>query len=150
MTVQARQNIDNRPFLLSGCPLVDQNATLLQDAGRTTVLAYGTVMVKVAASQKWEPFTDETATDGTAIPLGIFVGHEVAAADLVAGDVLQQAIWVGGNITLDGEQLVIENSKTLATVITVGTTLLVSVRDFLKWAGIHVEETIAISEPENT
>ncbi len=150
MGVQVRLNNSNTPFILFGNGLADHDATLLQDAGRgTTALIYGTVMAKVAASQKWVPFTDETATNGTAIPLGIMVSGDVTGAALVAGDVIDQAILVGGGVTVDASQLTIENSKLLTTVVTIGTTMLVTVRDLLAMAGIFIEGTVAISASEN-
>jgi hypothetical protein len=149
MPVQNRQDYENVAFIRSGISLIKDNETLLQDAGRSVPLAYGTVMAKVAATQKWVPFTDETAVNGTAIPQGIYTGQEVAAADLVAGDVVGAAILVGAACTVDVEQLTIENSKTLGTVITVGTTSLLTVRDYLAARGIFVESTVDVDEFEN-
>lgn len=149
MSVQVRSNNTNKPFILSGNSLIRNNQTILQDAGRTAVLAPLTVMSKVAASGKWVPFTDETATNGAAIPQGIYLGPEIAAADLVAGDVIAETILVGDAI-IDTEQLIFdEGSKTLSTVITVGTTDLRTSQDHLANRGIFVESTIDISAPEN-
>jgi hypothetical protein len=129
------------------------NAVLDQDGGRSAPLVYGTVMAKVAATQQWVPFTSATATDGSAIPLGIFVGEDVPAADLVAGDVTDQPILIGGQVMVDQTQLVIENSLTLATVIepsdATNTYFVQTVKDYLANVGIWVESTIAISAAEN-
>jgi hypothetical protein len=109
-------------------------------------------MSKVAASQKWVPFTDETATDGTAIPQGIFLGDDVPAADLVAGDVVDQSILVG-NALYDLAQLVIENSKLLTTVIlaTGGADNVFTqvVSDYLENKGLFAESTVDIAGFEN-
>jgi len=148
MTVQIRADYANVAFIRSGLGLTKQDETLLTDAGRTTPLLYGTLMAKVAASQKWVPFTDETATNGSAIPQGVYVGDEVTAASLVAGDVEDASILVGDAI-LDGNQIVIENSKTLVTVVTVGTTDLRTVEDHLANRGLFIEDTIDIDEFEN-
>jgi hypothetical protein len=150
MTVQVRGDLDTRNFVLFSYPSRRQDqATIAQDAGRSAVLAPYTLMAKVAASGKWVPFTDETATDGSAIPQGIYVGDEIAAADIVAGDVEDVPIITFG-IDFDEDMLVIENSKTLATVITVGTTDLRAVRDVLKEQTLIAKSTITISEQENT
>lgn len=150
MSVQTSQNNNLVPFIRSGNTLAKQNETLLQDAGRAIPLAPFTLMSKVAASQKWVPYTDETAVNGTAIPQGIYLGASITAADIVAGDVEDLQILVGGAAcTVDKNQLVIENSKLLTTVITVGTTDLRTVEDHLKNVGIFVEDTIDISEFEN-
>jgi len=151
MTVQSRVDNTNFPFILSGSALKKGGQVLLQDAGRAIPLAFGTLMAKVAASGKWVPFTDETATNGAAIPQGIYVGEEIAAADIVAGDIPDLEIIIGGGaITVDSQQVVIESSKLLTTVITVGTTDLRTVEDHMKNVGIFFELTIDIDELENT
>ena len=149
MTVQASGSNLNFPFVLSGDSLIKDTETLLQDAGRSAVLAFGTLMAKVAASGKWVPLTDETATDGTATARGIYLGDEVAAADLVAGDVVGAPILVGSACTIDSQQLTIENSKTLATVVGAATVNARTVEDDLASFGIFVESTIDIDELEN-
>lgn len=148
MSVQNSLNIANVPFILSGNALSRQDAVIAQDAGRVAVLAPFTLMAKVAATQLWTPFISEIATNGTAHPQGIYVGDEIAAADLVAGDVTDAFILLGDAI-VDTSMLVIEAAKTLDTVITVGTTDLRTVRDHLACRGIFVEETIEISSFEN-
>lgn len=150
MAVSVRLDNVNAPFILGGYPYTDQVAVLSQDGARATVLAFGTVMAKIAATQKWEPFTNAAAIDGTAIPLGIYVGDDVLAATLVAGDVTDAAILVGGGgVLVDVNQLTIENSLTLATVIAAGAIAAQTVRDFLANIGIFVENTVATSAAEN-
>ncbi len=149
MTVQVSTNNSSVPFVRAGDSLYRDSETLLQDAGRTTPLVCGTLMAKVAASQKWVPFTDETATDGTAIPQGIYIGPDITAAAIVAGDVVDLPILVGATVIIDEDQLVIENSKTVNTVITVGTTDLRTVMDRLAARGIFLQATVDITEFEN-
>jgi hypothetical protein len=149
MSVQVRTDISSEPFIRAGRSLTRDSQIILQDAGRTENLLSRTLMAKVAATQKWVPFTDETATNGTAIPQGVYLGDDIAFADIVAGDVTDLAILVGDAI-LDATQLVIENSLTVDTVITVGATDLRTVRDRMAGRGIFIEDTIAITEFENT
>jgi len=147
-----QESIDNAnvPFIQGGNAFSRDDQVLLTDAGRTTVLAQFTLLAKVAASQKWVPFTNEAATNGTAIPQGIYLGDDITAADIVAGDIADLQVLVGGDgVPVDVNQLVIENSKTLDTVITVGTTDLRTVRDHLANRGIFIEETVDISSFEN-
>lgn len=148
MSVQASIQNKNLAFILSGLALSRPDAIILQDAGRGAVaLVFGTLMAKVAASQKWVPFTDETATNGTARPQGIYIGADVTGAALVAGDVIDSSILVGDAV-VDLNQIVIENSKTLDTIIGA----LVeqrTVRDELAFRGIFVEDTVNISSFEN-
>lgn len=149
MTVQVSINNSNTPFVLSGCALSRDDQVLLTDAGRTTPLEPFTLLAKVAATGKWVPFTSEVATNGTAIVQGIYIGESIAAADIVAGDIADLNVLLGGSITVDVDQVIIENSKTLDTVVTVGTTDLRTVRDHLANRGIFVEETVDISSFEN-
>lgn len=149
MSIQSSINNNTIPFIRFAYPgAIDNAAVILQDAGRATPLAPYTLMTKVAATQKWVPFTDETATDGTAIPQGIYVGPSIAAASIVAGDVTDNQILVGAAF-IDEAQLIIENSKTLATVINAtggaDNINIKTVRDYLADKGIFVEATVDIS-----
>lgn len=148
MNVQA--SIQNKilAFVLAGLNLTRNDAVIVQDAGRTADLLFGTVMAKVAATQKWTPFILETATDGTANPQGIYLGPDIAFADIVAGDVVDIAICVGDAV-VDLNQLVIEDSKTLDTIIGVTSVNARTVRDQLAFRGIFAEDTINISSFEN-
>lgn len=156
MAVQVKLDNTTVPFIKFGIGAALHNATLLQDAGRVIPLAPNTLMAKVAASQKWVPFTDETAVDGSAIPQGIYMGPEIAAADLVAGDVVDAMILVGAGVFVDKNLLVIENSKLLTTVInsnlagtgTATPIFVQTVEDYLNNKGIFIEDTVDISSYE--
>lgn len=145
MGVQTRTDYTNQPFILSGDALAKETETFLQDAGRTTTLARYTLVSKISASGKWVPFTDETASNGSEFPAGIIMA-DIASAELVAGDVVNVPVIVGSDITIDRSQLVIENSKTLATVITSSG---LTVEDELQRRGIYVESTRAVDDFEN-
>lgn len=149
MSVQAFSQNKNLAFILSGCALSRPDAVILQDAGRGSVsLVFGTLMAKVAATQKWVPFTNEAATTGAANPQGIYIGADIAGADLVAGDVIDSPILVGDAI-VDLNQIVIENSKTLDTIIGATSVNARTVRDQLSYRGIFLEDTVNISSFEN-
>jgi hypothetical protein len=109
---------------------------------RNTVMAYD------PATGKWNSFTDETATDGTQFPKGILMA-DLTEAEIVAGDVVDVPILVGGCCTVDVGLLVIENSKTLATVINVPAGINTTVEDELRKIGIFVESGIAVDRLEN-
>ncbi len=147
MAVQVNTNNLTTNLIRGGFAAVKQDQVIIQDAGRgTTALVYGTLMAKISASQKWTPFIDETATDGTAIPQGIYVGGDITGAALVAGDIANAQILSGLSVFLDKNLLTIENSKLLTTVITVGTTDIRNVEDHLLESGMSFEDTIEISE----
>jgi hypothetical protein len=144
MSVQVSQNTANQAFVLMGPALTLEDQTFAQDAVRGADLEPYTVLAKVSASGKWVPFTDETAVDGSDRPLGIST-KKIEQADLVAGDVADQVVYVQIPL-LDKNQLIIENSKTLATVIT---SLKITVEEALRQTNIFVEDTVEIDGYEN-
>lgn len=150
--VQVQTDNSTRPFILESLFLVNRDdQIILQDGGRSTPLLQKTLMAKIVAGGKWVPFTDETATDGTAIPRGIYMGPDILAADIVAGDVPDVLIYTGGFI-MDEDQLIIENSKLLTTIINpsdaTNKIFIQTVRDALESLRIYGKQTIAISEFE--
>jgi len=58
MAVQARRNVDNAAFLLSGELQVKEAETIAQDAGRGIPLAPKTLMSKVPLTGEWYPTQD--------------------------------------------------------------------------------------------
>ncbi len=132
-------------LIRGGTAALKQGQTLLTDAGRSGDLVHNTLMAKRSADAKWIPFTNEASTDGTAIPQGVYVGPDIAEALIKAGDVEDLQILVGSNVAIDQNLLTIENAKTLATIITVGTTDKRSVEDHLAEIGIFMQDTILIS-----
>lgn len=147
--IQVISQQDTRDFYLSGMAISKDQETLLTDAGRVAALAPYTLMAKVLATGKWVPFTDETAIDGTAIPSGVYLGAEIAAATIVAGDVVDLPILVGGDsLVIDENFLVIENSKTLATIIATGTINARNVEQELANKGIFTSESVSITEQQ--
>jgi hypothetical protein len=152
MTVQSQINLDTTPFILkSRDSITEGNATILQDAGRVAALAPYTLMAQISASKKWVPFTDETAVDGSGIPSGIFLSSdiqgEIPAADLVAGDVVDVPILKFG-ADIDEAKLVIENTKTLDTVLAAATVNNQTVREALLKIDIVPTNTIPTSNPQ--
>jgi hypothetical protein len=122
-------------------------ATVVQDAGRSGAMVKHTLMAQVAASGKWTSFTDETATDGTQYPRGILLA-DLTEAEIKAGDVANVPILAEG-VVYDLNQLVIENSKTLATVINVPVNFNHRVDAYLALCGITFQDTIDIDGFEN-
>lgn len=117
MAGQARVNNDLTQFVLAGLPHY-KTGTIAQDAGRSAVLEQYTVMAYDADAGKWVPWTDVDDIVGAHKPRGIYVGPEIAAATLVAGDVTLtgEYMLVGGKgLKIDKNKLVFENSLTLAT-----------------------------------
>lgn len=148
MSVQTRQDNVNFPFIRAGTTYTKESQTVVQDAGRSGAMAKNTVMAYDPATSKWNSFTDETATDGTQFPRGILLAT-LSEAEIKAGDVVNVPILVGGCCTVDLDLLVIENSKTLATVINVPAGLNTTVELELRKLGIFVEAGIAVDRLEN-
>lgn len=149
MALQTRLDVDLTPLIRAGQSAVEQTAILFTDAGRSTPLVFGTLLAKIAATEKYEPFTDETATDGTALPSGIYIGPDIPAADIVAGDVLDIPVLVGNGVYIDENKVTIENSKLMSTVIGAATVNARTVKDQLRWGGIFTLDTVDISSFEN-
>lgn len=147
---QARQDNKNIGFIKSGRFLNTQEALFLQDAGRGVVpLVTNTLVAQIAATGKWVPYTNVAATDGSAVPKGIFIGDDILGADLVAGDVANQVVaLLGDACSFDSDELVLENSVTLADVIGTGVTTTTVGAELAK-IGFISEATVLISEPEN-
>lgn len=148
MSVQNSINNTVIAFILWGVGLLRNDAVIFTDAGRATPLVFGTVMAKIAATGKWVPLTNLAAVDGSALAQGVYVGADIAAADIVAGDVVDVNILVG-EAAVDVTQLVLENSLTLDDVMEAGTVNERMVRDQLAYRSIFAEDTVAISEFEN-
>lgn len=152
MSLQTFLNNSTVPFIRYGLGATDNDAVVFQDAGRSGNLLAGTVMSKIAATGKWVPFTDETAVDGSAIPLGVLMGMDILEADIIAGDVVDIPILVGAGVFIDQNQLVFENSLSLATVIGSAVTapiLVQTAKEYLANVGIRVEDTVDITSFEN-
>jgi len=147
MGVESRQDVTNVAFFLDGSEKYKDNETIAQDAGRSGDMLAKTVMARDPSTKKWVPFTDETAADGTQFPRGI-LKKDIAEADIQAGDVTGVPITIIG-VIVDVQQLVIENSKTLDTVINSPAGINLTVEDKLREVGLVVESTIDIDEFEN-
>jgi len=150
MSVEVRNDVSNVPFIRMGMPAAVQREaeTVAQDAGRTSDMVAKTLMSYDPAAGKWVPFTDETGTDGTQFPRGVLL-KTLAEADIVAGDIDNVPILVGACI-LDRDQLVIENSKTLATVINSPAGVNITVEDHLRTLGLYMESTVDVDGLENS
>jgi hypothetical protein len=108
-------------------------------------------MAKNATTRQWVPFNDLTQTNGESVPRGIYVGDDIAAADLAAGDIEDIPIMVGGCCTLN-DQLVVFDDDTLDANSIVNPTNIEArtVREALmESSGMYLEETINITEYEN-
>ena len=116
MAMQNQLDLSSRPFIIYNYPSNRKKGTIKQNATRATVLKQYTVLGKIAATGLYVPLTSATATDGSAIPAGIYIGEDIAAATLVAGNVTDCPILTSG-ARFDAGQLVIENSLTLNTVV---------------------------------
>lgn len=92
-----------------------------------------------------------TATAGTGgggvnIPRGIYLGGSITAAELVAGDVVNRPILVGGCCTVDSDLIVLENSLAVTDIVVAKDD---NIRGVLASYGIFLEDTIDADETEN-
>ena len=145
MGVQVRTNNDTRILLRSGGSIY-KNGTIAQDAARTTVLKFGTVMAYNVVNLNWVPWISVVATQGEAIPRGIYVGEEITAADLVAGDIENSAIVTGGSILEVDDDLIVYDDGTLTAATVVGVS---NGEMLLREIGIFLVGTTDNTELEN-
>ena len=90
--------------------------------------------------------TAATGGDAEDMPAGIYVGNSITAAALVAAD-YEDAQIITGDCFFDEDQLVLENSLTLASVITRSSQ---TVRDALRQLGLQATDSVDFSAQENT
>lgn len=150
MAVQNRVDSTTVPLITSGYSYV-RNGDISQNAQRTTDLLKNTVMAYIAATGLWTPFISVAGTDGSAIPRGIYLGDDIAAADLVAGNIEDCPILVGGCCTINENEVVFDDDTLNAdSVIGAASIHAVTARYALQQAsGIFTEESIDISGFEN-
>lgn len=152
MALQSR--IDN-----SSCPLIRngysfwRNGIILQDAGRTEPLVYGTIMAQNATTKTWSPFIALNNTAGLSTPRGIYIGDEILAADLVAGDIADCPIMVGGCAEVD-ETLVVwdadtQSADSIISAAAANPYIVIDARACLMMFGIYLVNTEDISAHEN-
>ncbi|MHC4316113.1 MAG: hypothetical protein ACYSW3_27030 [Planctomycetota bacterium] len=149
MSVQAQTNITTVPFIRDGVAYVKDNEVLVQDGARSGDMVAYTLMAQNPSTLKWEPFDDETATTGLQWPRGILMATYTEAA-IQAADIPDVPIIVGGKgLVIDEGQLVIENSKTLATVINIPANTNKTVETVLREIGIFVQVTQDVDAYQN-
>jgi hypothetical protein len=150
MGVQARQDNSRIPFIRSGTSLIRDAEVILQDAVRATPLLKYTVMAQIAATKKWVPLTAVAGVDGSAIAKGVYMGDDITAATLVAGDVVDVAILIGSDCTVDENQIVFDDG-TLSkdSVVEAATVGVHRTEDDLNKVGIFLEATIDVERFEN-
>lgn len=149
MAVQGRRDITTIPLLKGGKTFV-RNQIIEQNAARTTALLYGTVMAYNATTQMWVPFVGLADVEGESVPRGVYLGDDILAATLVAGDVEDIAILLGGCCRIDGQLLVWDDdTRSAVSIVNPGTIEARTAGQCLADVGIFIEDTEDISEYEN-
>lgn len=139
--MESTTNYDTSTLVVGGKRVLVGNATIVADAGRTAVLKENTVMGFIPSTGKWTPFVG--ATLATTVNVGVYVGPDIAAADLVAGDIDGNSIIVGGTerLLVREDLLVIdEDTTTLDTAVGTGDTA-TTARHILYRAGIYAQNS---------
>lgn len=152
MAVQATGNYENTPFILNGDSYV-KKGTIVQNGARATVLKQYTVLAKVASSKKYTPYVSGTTTTGASVPLAIYLGPDITAAALVAGDVTDLDILVGGGCIVDEDKVVFDggtlSADTVVNSAAANPYIVMTARDCLGMFGIYLNDSEDISEYEN-
>ena len=151
MAVQTRVNNDTTPFILGGQSLI-KKGVIAQNGARTTVLKKYTVLAQVASTGKYTPYVSGTTTTGASVLSAIYMGDDIAAADLVAGDIEDVDILVGGGCLVDKNQVVFDDGtlSNASVVIAIANAFwTLTAEKCLGLFGIYQQDTIDISEIEN-
>ena len=151
MAVQTRLNNDTVPFIMAGQSLV-KKGTIVQNGARATVLKKYTVLAQLVSGGKYTPFVALNTTTGASVPTAIYMGEDIAAADLVAGDIADVDILVGGGCLVDKNQVVydggtLSNASVVIAIANAFWTMTAEKCLGLFW--IYQQDTIDISEIEN-
>ena len=112
--------------------------------GATDFASGDIFLITINAIGKWVPL-DPAALDGAEIFAGIYLGDELTAAALIAGDITTSPMLIGACCTVDKDQLVFENSALLTTLQTDGKTIEQAMNGY----GIFPESTIDVDSYEN-
>lgn len=158
MAVESRLDLTNYPFWQRGALIHRDSEVIKQDGARAVPLKQFTVMARIAATSKWVPLTNVAATDGSNQARGIYVGPDIAAASLVAGDVPNCPIVIGADLaTFDAGQLTLENSLTLTSVVSDltggsgdGAVNVRQIQDDLAKIGLYAQSLTDFENFENT
>jgi hypothetical protein len=141
--------------------LIANDIILPEGAGTTvTVVIAGMVFTITDGTTDFivgDKFAIVVTIDGDYVPMlldqvnggekvaGIYMGDEVTAAKIVAGDVQDSPMLIGGNCTVDSAQIIFDDgASTVDTVLPSGLT----VREELARLGIYVETTIDVDSYE--
>ncbi|MHA1286836.1 MAG: head decoration protein [Candidatus Thorarchaeota archaeon] len=143
---QLRSDVNNTAVLLRGSAVTKENEVVAQDGAHTGVVKKWTVMAQIGSTAKWVPYTDAAATDGSQFPSGVLL-KEISEADIQAGDV--NAPVMVGDAVLAESGLTVESPGDLDTVISVPINFGATGYTVLRWAGIYLESTTIITQPEN-
>lgn len=136
MALESKVTLDSTGAILGGEGKFKDDQTIEQDAGRgTDDMVIYTVMVRDATTEKLKPMTILTSVTTESVPLGL-LWQTVGFAPIVAGDVLNQKLLAGGNIEIDEDKIILENSLTLESLITVPTGGQRTIRTALTLLGI--------------
>jgi len=148
MAIQVRNDVIIRQLVKGGVPKLKDSGIIVKNTGATKDIPNGTVLAKDPATNLWEPILDVTATDGTAVPRGIYIGDTIPVADVKAANVTNCNIIVGGPISVDDGLLLFE-SGTVALDDNI-TALKLTVEDALAQIGIFIQSVDFISPLENS
>lgn len=133
-------NLEQKSLIVGGMPRTLSAVTIAEDAGRTVDLVNGTVLGLDVSANKWIPLEDLSATDGTTLNIGVYVGPTVPHATIAAGDVVVDAVILGGDVLVREDMVVVEGSNTLDTAYGAGA-LATTIRMQLSRNGISVQST---------
>lgn len=146
MAVQGENQNTNVPFIHNHNSIT-RTATIAQDAQRTVDLLQYTVMAYNATNQNWVPFTALADTEGESVPRAIYLGEDIAAADLVAGDIEDAPLLIGNAIVNRDMVVWDQDLQTAASIVFPAAVGAMSAEmALIETANIYMEDVQAISD----
>jgi len=145
MGISAQRDLTSHPLVIGGRCVV-RRVTVAQIALRSTDVAAGTVMALAASTNKWEPWTDNTATDGTAHPCGILL-DTLTAATIAAGD-MTSVNMVVGDALINEDLITYEGSRAKTDVVNIPANFNKTGEQCLRMFGIELIDTIEATSYE--
>ncbi len=119
MAVQVRLDNNTLPLVRNGVPEY-RRGSITQDAGRVVDLLQNTVMALNVVTGLYVPWNNAAALEGMGIPSAIYVGDDILAADLAAGNIDDCAFLVGGAAVEVDESLLVYDQDILNRDTVVG------------------------------
>jgi hypothetical protein len=143
--VQVRLDNNTLPLVRNGVPEY-RHGTITQDAQRAVPLLQNTVMALNVVTLLYVPWINVGAGNGEAFPIAVYIGDNILAADLVAGNIEDCPFLVGGAAVEIDESLLVYDQGLLNRDSVIGVT---NGELSLRNKGFYMMDTVDQTQFEN-